>query len=94
MSRHEYWKTAFGHEIYTSAWDIGNIAAAKNSILWRDARVAFDVYQGGREGISTQNAEYYGWSQAYTHINGITEMSNLKNSIISSVKRGWAKFKS
>jgi len=63
LSRHEYWKTAFGHEIYTSAWDIGNIAAAKNSILWRDARVAFDVYQGGREGISTQNAEYYGWSQ-------------------------------
>ena len=54
----------------------------------RDARIAFDVYHGGREGISTQNAEYYGWSQTYTHINGITEMSNLRNSIISSVKRG------
>ena len=65
-------KTAFGQEIYTSARDIGNIAAAKNSILWRDARVAFDVYQGGTGGISTQNAEYYGWSQAYTHINCIT----------------------
>ena len=90
-------KTAFGQEIYTSARDIGNIAAgivaAKNGIPWRDARIAFDVYQGGREGISTQNAEYYGWSQTYTHINGITEMSNLRNSIISSVKRGWAKFK-
>ena len=90
-------KTAFGQEIYTSARDIGNIAAgivaAKNGILWRDARIAFDIYQGGREGISTQNAEYYGWSQTYTHINGITEMSNLINSIISSVKRGWAKFK-
>ena len=90
-------KTAFGQEIYTSARDIGNIAAgivaAKNGISWGDARIAFDVYQGGREGISTQNAEYYGWSQTYTHINGITEMSNLRNSIISSVKRGWAKFK-
>ena len=90
-------KTAFGQEIYTSARDIGNIAAgivaAKNGIPWSDARIAFDVYQGGREGISTQNAEYYGWSQTYTHINGITEMSNLRNSIISSVKRGWAKFK-
>ena len=90
-------KTAFGQEIYTSARDIGNIAAgivaAKNGIPWRDARIAFDVYQGGREGISTQNAEYYGWSQTYTHINGITEMSNLRNSIISSVKKGWAKFK-
>ena len=90
-------KTAFGQKIYTSARDIGNIAAgivaAKNGIPWRDARIAFDVYQGGREGISTQNAEYYGWSQTYTHINGITEMSNLRNSIISSVKRGWAKFK-
>ena len=74
-------KTAFGQEIYTSARDIGNIAAgivaAKNGIPWEDARIAFDVYQGGREGISTQNAEYYGWSQTYTHINGITEMSNL-----------------
>ena len=90
-------KTAFGQEIYTSARDIGNIAAgivaAKNGIPWEDARIAFDLYQGGREGISTQNAEYYGWSQTYTHINGITEMSNLRNSIISSVKRGWAKFK-
>ena len=90
-------KTAFGQEIYTSARDIGNIAAgivaAKNGISWGDAIIAFDVYQGGREGISTQNAEYYGWSQTYTHINGITEMSNLRNSIISSVKRGWAKFK-
>lgn len=65
-------KTAFGQEIYTSARDIGNIAAAKNSILWRDARVTFDVYQGGAGGISTQNAEYYGWSQTYTHINFIT----------------------
>mgnify|MGYP000861278816 FL=1 len=90
-------KTAFGQEIYTSARDIGNIAAgivaAKNGIPWSDARIAFDVYQGGREGISTQNAEYHGWSQTYTHINGITEMPNLRNSIISSVKRGWAKFK-
>ena len=90
-------KTAFGQEIYTSARDIGNIAAgivaAKNGIPWEDARIAFDLYQGGREGISTQNAEYYGWSQTYTHINGITEMSNLRNSIINSVKRGWAKFK-
>ena len=94
---HFYRTLPFGQEIYTSARDIGNIAAgivaAKNGIPWRDARIAFDVYQGGREGISTQNAEYYGWSQTYTHINGITEMSNLRNSIISSVKKGWAKFK-
>ncbi len=85
-------KTTFGQTIYTSARDIGNIAAgvvaAKNGIPWQAARMAFDAYQGGIEGISTQNAEYYGWSQTYARSNGISESGHLKstlNSIINKV---------
>ena len=90
-------KTVFGQTIYTSARDVGNIAAgivaAKNGIPWPAARIAFDAYQGGRESISTQNAEYYGWSQTYIHSNSITESYHLRNSINSFVKKAWNKFK-
>ena len=58
-------KTKDGMTIYTSARDIGNIAAgyvaAVNGLTWELSRIGFDLYQGGIEGISTQNAEYYGW---------------------------------
>lgn len=50
----------------TSARDVGNIAAgyiaAKKGISWGAARKAFDTYQRGKEGISTQSAQLYGWT--------------------------------
>ena len=62
--------------IYTSARDIGNIAAGYvagvNGFSWGDSRVAFDAYQSytsGKfdiEGKSTRNAEYYGWKLGYS----------------------------
>ena len=52
--------------INASARDIGNMAAgyvaAKNGISWKAARKVFDWYQGGREGITTVNAELYGYA--------------------------------
>ena len=77
--------------LYTSARDIGNIAAgivaAKNGISWSAARIAFDAYQSRNglqvEGISTRNAEYYGWSQMYSHSNGRYEAANMGASIKS-----------
>jgi len=63
--------------------------AAKNGIPWHAARVAFDAYQGGRERISTQRAEYYGWSQVYTRSNGVTESVHMRNAINSFVRKLW-----
>ncbi len=64
--------TKKGIPIYTSARDIGNIAAgyiaAINGLPWFDSRICFDGYQslvkGGLaiEGISSQNAQFYGWT--------------------------------
>lgn len=58
-------QTKEGMTIYTSARDIGNIAAgyvaAVNGLTWGVARLGFDLYQKGIEGASTQNAQYYGW---------------------------------
>ena len=63
--------TGKGQDIFTSARDIGNIAAGYiagiNGMSWNASRIAFDAYQSyssGKptiEGISTRNAEYYGW---------------------------------
>ena len=60
-----------GQTVYSSARDIGNIAAGyiagANGMSWEASRIAFDAFQSkvsGRpsiEGISTRNAEYYGW---------------------------------
>ncbi len=60
-----------GLVVYSSARDIGNIAAGyvagANGMSWVASRIAFDAYQSkvsGRlttEGISTRNAEYFGW---------------------------------
>ena len=88
-------KTASGETIYTSARDIGNIAAgivaARNGIPWNSARLAFDVYQSRHgfriEGLSTRNAEYYGWSQMYSHTSGITEAAHLRNTVHSFFER-------
>ena len=88
-------KTSDGKLLISSARDIGNIAAgivaAKNGIPWKDARIAFDTYQSiknienglhpGVEGLSTQNAEKYGWSLVTLHSNTYSELQNLWNSI-------------
>ena len=65
--------------IFTSARDVGNIAAGYiagiNGMSWNASRIAFDAYQSkssGKptiEGISTRNAEFYGWRMG----------SNIKN---------------
>ena len=77
--------TKNGQIIYTSARDVGNIAAgymaAINKLPWNIARMGFDGYQifgpilksirniskikFKREGLSTQNAEYYGWRMGH-----------------------------
>ena len=81
--------------LISSARDIGNIAAglvaAKNGISWKAARIAFDTYQSknnidkglhpGIEGLSTRNAEYYGWSLMALYSNTHSESRNLWNSI-------------
>ena len=52
---------------YASARDIGNMAAgymaASNSIPWKLARKMFDFYQGSHEGITTVNAQLYGYTK-------------------------------
>ena len=87
-------KTSDGKLLISSARDIGNIAAgivaAKNGISWKKARIAFDTYQSiknienglhpGVEGLSTQNAEKYGWSLMSLHSNTHSELYNLWNS--------------
>ena len=81
--------------LFSSARDIGNMAAgivaAKNGIPWSAARAAFDAYQSRNglqvEGVSTRNAEYYGWSQMYRHSNGGYEATNLKASIKSLFRK-------
>jgi hypothetical protein len=72
-------KTGNGQTIFSSARDIGNIAAGyvagANGMSWDASRIAFDAYQSkvnGRpsiESISTRNAEYYGWRIGSNFIN-------------------------
>ena len=88
-------KDGFGKPLITSARDIGNmsagIVAAKNGIPWSAARIAFDGYQSmsglRAEGLSTRNAEYYGWSKMYSRSNTITESNNVKRTIKSVLRR-------
>ncbi len=86
---------AAGETFYSSARDIGNIAAgyiaAANGMSWSFSRIAFDAYQSyisgwpTLEGKSTQNAEYYGWHAGYNpRNNSITQkFSNFIRSIKS-----------
>ena len=63
--------TRDGQIIFSSARDIGNIAAGyvagANGMSWRASRIVFDLKQSFDDGhpsiesISTRNAEYYGW---------------------------------
>lgn len=81
-----------GTPLYSSARDIGNMAAgyiaAANGLPWNIARVGFDTYQSytnGKpaiEGISTQNAELYGYALGYTRNLTVTKNYNLARSLI------------
>jgi hypothetical protein len=78
---------------YSSARDIGNIAAGyiagANGMSWEASRVAFDAYQSkvsGRptiEGISTRNAEYYGWRTGSNNYNNTP--SQKANNLLRSI---------
>ena len=85
-------KKANGQIIYTSARDVGNIAAGyiagSNGMPWIATRIAFDLYQGSIEGISTRNAEYYGWRMG-TYLHPYKQMNNFKESMKSLFKKLW-----
>ena len=85
-------KKANGQIVYTSARDVGNIAAGyiagSNGMPWAAARIAFDCYQGGIEGVSTRNAEYYGWRMG-AHLRPYKRMNNFKKSMKSLFKKIW-----
>ena len=57
---------ADGVRIYTSARDIGNMVAGavarRSGLPWSVARLGFDGYQGSVEGISSQNAQRFGFN--------------------------------
>lgn len=82
-----------GKRIITSARDIGNIAAGYvagvNGMPWGATRIAFDIYQGGVEGISTRYAEYYGWRLGHNKTTSSQKLSNLTHSLGSAVKYLW-----
>jgi hypothetical protein len=77
--------TKDGIPVYTSARDVGNIAAGyvagSNGISWKEARIAFDFKQGGIEGRSTRNAEYWGWKMAVNNSTPHQRVTNFGNSL-------------
>ncbi|MBO5507853.1 MAG: RHS repeat-associated core domain-containing protein [Bacteroides sp.] len=85
-------KAKDGTPIYSSARDIGNMAAgyiaAANGLSWKMARAGFDTYQSYKdrkptiEGISTQSAEFYGFVMGYTSNLTVTKNYNLARSLI------------
>lgn len=85
--------TGKGQTIYSSARDIGNIAAgyvaAVNGMSWEASRIAFDTYQGGIEGISTRFAEYYGWKMGYNNTSNNQKADNLFRSFGSMLNSIW-----
>ena len=89
--------TAKGQVIFSSARDIGNIAAGfiagVNGMPWIPSRLAFDFYQGGIEGISTRNAEFYGWQLGYYNTSATQKRDNLMNSLGSAVMSLFKSFK-
>jgi RHS repeat-associated protein len=84
-----------GQTVYTSARDVGNIAAgymaAINGLPWKVARFGFDGYQSytskafKREGISTRNAEHYGWEIGWNKTTSFRKIGNLFNSAKSFI---------
>jgi hypothetical protein len=78
--------TKDGISVYTSARDVGNIAAGyvavSNGISWKEARIAFDFKQGGFEGSSTKNTEHWGWKMGYNNSTPHQRATNFGNSLI------------
>ena len=76
--------TGNGQVIFTSARDVGNIAAgyvaAENGMSWKASRIAFDLYQVGVEGCSSRNAQYYGWKMGYNNTTNHQKADNLMSS--------------
>jgi RHS repeat-associated protein len=95
-------KNSNGQTIYTSARDIGNFAAgyvaAINGMSWRASRMAFDLYQSytnrklSAEGISTNNAEAYGWRMGYNHTNSNERLINFLKSVRNLYKKITSQF--
>lgn len=86
-------KNANGQTIFTSARDVGNIVAGYiagvNGMSWEASRMAFDAYQHGIEGISTRNAERYGWTMGYNNTSFNKKMNNLWRSTGSCINSLW-----
>ena len=86
-----------GQRLYSSARDIGNIAAgyiaAVNGLSWGLARIGFDGYQSisnerfETEGISTRNAEYYGWVMGRRSTSIFNRIHNFGNSVQSPLNK-------
>jgi hypothetical protein len=55
--------------------------AASNGMSWKESRIAFDFYQGNIEGLSTRNAEYYGWIIGTNNNTTAKQIENLINSV-------------
>lgn len=82
-----------GKTVYTSARDIGNMTAGyvagASGMPWGASRAAFDALQtkeAGRpmiEGMSTQNAEYFGWKLGNRNVPASSKLENLKRAINS-----------
>lgn len=81
---------ASGENVYTSARDIGNIAAGYvagiNNLPYHTARLGFDGYQGGIEGPSTRNAEWYGYNLGVQNTKKSQRTQNFWDSLKECVK--------
>jgi hypothetical protein len=92
-------ENAKGQTIYSSARDIGNMAAGfvagANGMSWEASRIAFDAYQSKKsgypaiEGASTRNAEYYGWRLGSSNLSPSAKAQQLGRSVSSGLERLW-----
>ncbi|MDE6480614.1 MAG: hypothetical protein K2L45_10120 [Muribaculaceae bacterium] len=79
-----------GTRIYASARDIGNIGAGyiagANGLPWAVARIGFDGYQSivkgspAIEGVSSQAAQYFGWTLGFWGTPAAIQIVNLVRS--------------
>lgn len=90
-------QTSNGQVIYSSARDIGNIAAGYiagiHGISWLSSRLAFDFLQTRTairknkrfcisiEGISSRNAQYYGWRLGMNNSSPVSQSRNIQRSL-------------
>jgi RHS repeat-associated protein len=85
-----------GTTVYTSARDVGNMSAgyvaASNGMTWTASRLAFDAKQGGIEGVSTRNAEAFGFRLGSNNTHPFRQVENLRTSISGALKRIWNYF--